>query len=289
MPINAAVTVAAPPRQTHKYGLFSAVPVVPVSDPHELMGVQWEPLTCERPTIVPDQCPCPTTKEFVPPPPVQDVEPFNVLGSWACALGGNTVAAAQQRARDHLTAGEQQAVEWAVWTGMADNHDPLSQDDAYHGPRFAHPTTPVIGTVQCAKDLLAVIEDYTASVYVGQPLVHLPRAVLPHLAAENLVTTTGTRLETPYGTPLVAGAGYGEANTGPDGVRAPAGSWWVYATGAMQVRRSDVFVPPNPEVGFSRCNNEFVAIAERTYLVGWDCFTAAVLFEPCCECAAPTP
>lgn len=287
MAINAKVTVTGPPRTPHRFGLFSAVPVVQVTDPHQLVGVQWEPLTCERPTIVPDQCPCGTHKEVVSPPGVQDAEPFTVLGSWSCALGGNTVERAQQRARDHLTAGEQHAVEWAVWTGQADNHEPIDEADAYHGPRFAHPDTPVIGTVRCAADLLAIIEDYTSQVYTGDPLVHLPRAVLPYLADAGLVTRSGTHLETPYGTSLVAGAGYGEANTGPDGTRAPDGAWWVYVTGAMQVWRSDVFTPPNPAAGFSRCSNEMTAIAERTYLVGWECFTAAVLFDPCCMCGDP--
>lgn len=288
MAINAKFTVPGPARVPHRFGLFSAVPVVEVTDPHALMGVQWEGLTCERPTIVPDQCPCPTTKEFLPPAPVLDADPFTVLGSWECALGGNTVAEAQTKARQHLTVGEQHAVEWAVWTGQADLFEGITEEEAFHGPRFAHPSTPQIGTASCPKDLLALIEDYTAGIYTGQPLVHLPRAVLPHLASDGLITTVGTRLETPYGTPLVAGAGYGEANTGPDGTRAPDGSWWVYVTGAMQVWRGDVFTPPNPQAGFSRCNNEFTAIAERTYLAGWDCFTAAVLFTPCCTCGDPT-
>ena len=289
MAINAKFTVPGPQRAPHRYGLFTAVPVVDVTDPHALMGVQWESPTCQRPQVIPDQCPCPTAKSGFPPSPVGDAEPFAVLGSWECALGGNTVAEAYRQARQHLTIGEQHAVEWAVWTGQADQHDPLDDADAYHGPRFAHPTTPVIGTVHCGKDLLAMVEDYTAARYTGQPLVHLPRAVLPHLAAEHLVTTVGTRLETPYGTPLVAGAGYGEANTGPDGTKAPAGSWWVYVTGAMQVWRGPVYTPPDEAAGFSRCNNEFLAIAERIYLAGWDCFTAALLFEPCCPCGAPEP
>lgn len=287
MATRGRVTVPAPARVPHRFGLFSQVPVINVTDNHMLNGIQWEPLTCGRPKVLPTGC-CPVAKEFEPQPPVQDAEPFTVMGSWTCTLGLTGVEEAQRRAREHLTVGEQQAVEWAVWTGQVDMVEPLDPADTFHGPRFAHPSTPVIGTVHCAADLLAVIAQYTSTVYNGSPLVHLPQAVLPYLAGSHLLSVVnGSRLETPYGTPLVAGAGYGEANTGPDGTPAPPGSWWVYVTGAMQVYRGDVFTPPDPEAGFSRCNNEMVALAERTYLVGWDCFTAAVLFEPCCECGAP--
>jgi len=274
--VNARVTVAGPVRTPHRFGLFSAVPVVDV-DGHELMGVQWEPPTCARPKVLPDSSCCPTVKEFEPPAPVQDATPFTVMGSWSCTLLGNNMADAVRRARQHLEAGEQHAVEYEVWTGEAGS-----------GPRFADPTTPNLGTVHCAADLLAVLEEYASRNYVGQPLLHVPRSVLPYFGADGLTTVVGgNRLETNYGLPIVAGAGYSEANTGPDGAPAPAGSYWVYLTGAMKVWRGSIVEPPNPEAGFSRCNNEFVALAERIYLVGWDCFTVAVLFEPCCPCGAP--
>lgn len=277
MPIKAYVTVPGPVRVPHRFGLFSAVPVVDVTDSHALMGVQWEPLTCASPKVLSDGCPCPPSKEFEPAPGVQQADPFVVMGSWACGLPGNSVDEAQRRARRHLELGEQQAVERAVWTGAAGA-----------APWFAHESTPNLGTVHCATDLLAVVEDYAATHSTGAPLLHLPRPVLPYLAADRLVAPVGgTRLETGYGTPVVAGAGYVEANIGPGGVPAPPGAWWVYATGAMQVWRGPVITPPDPVAGFSRCNNEFVALAERIYLVGWDCFTAAVLFEPCCACGAP--
>jgi hypothetical protein len=290
MPSLAAVTVPAPPRQPHKFGLFSAVPIHPANDPHMLMGVQWEPDTCARPKTMPEQCPCPTAVDFSPPSPVQDADPFTVVGTWTCALGGYTPAYAQEKARANLAAGEQQAVEWGIWTGDTELYGPIGDDSPqrFHGPRFADPTTPVIGEVKCATDLLAVIEQWTASRYTGAPIVHLPRPVLPYLAADHLLTTVSNRLETTYGTQLVAGAGYAEANTGPDGTKAPDGSWWVYVTGALNVYRSDVFTPPDAADGFVRCNNEMLAVAMRTYLVGWDCITAAVLFTPCCECGQPT-
>lgn len=271
------VTVTGPPRTPHRFGLFSVVPVEEV-DSHALMGVQWEPLTCASPNVYEFGC-CPPNKEFEAAPGVQDATPFVVVGSWACTMGGITPDEAQRRARQHLELGEQHAVERALWTGEGGN-----------GPRLAHPDTADLGEVHCATDMLSVLEGYANRNYVGQSILHAPRAVMPYLTENGLVgQVAGSRLETPYGLSVVAGSGYTEANTGPDGTPAPAGSWWVYMTGAMKVWRGPVETPPDPEAGFSRCDNEFVALAERIYLVGWDCFTAAVLFTPCCDCGAPTP
>lgn len=286
--VNARVTVTGPSRAPHRFGLFSAVPVLDITDEHAYNGVQWEPGTCERPQVLPDGSCCGTAKEFTPPGVVGDATAFTVAGTWQCALLGYTPAQAQQRAREHLALGEQQAVEWAVWTGQVD--EPADTTPGSHGPYFAHESTIDLGEVHCATDLIAVIEAATAGVYTGVPVLHVPRPVLPYLLHDSQVqVVSGARIETVGGIPVAVGAGYAEANLGPGGVPAPPGSWWVYVTGAMVVWRGPVITPPTPEVGFSRCNNEMSAIAERVYLAGWDCFTAGVLFTPCCPCGAPTP
>jgi hypothetical protein len=281
MPTSARVTVRGPVRTPRRFGLFSVAEVEDVTDPHALMGVQWEPLTCDRAHSTSDGCPCVTeNKVFTPGTQPQDATPFVVHGSWQCAKLGTTVEAAARAARAQLEIGEQQAVEWELWTGTAGA-----------GPRLAHPDTVDLGEVRCATDLLAAIEDYTAAAFNANPVIHVPRPVVPYLVADHLITTVaGSRLETTLGVPVAAGAGYAEANTGPDGTPAPAGSWWVYVTGPIKVWRGPIVAVPDPgEAGFMRCSNELVALAERTYLVGWDCITAAVLFTPCCACGAPPP
>lgn len=287
--VNARVTVPGPVRAPHRFGLFSAVPLVEITDEHTYNGVQWEPGSCERPRVLPDGSCCGTAKEFLPPDGVHDATPFTVVGTWQCQLLGTTPAAAQQKARAHLELGEQHAAEWAVWTGRVDPPGPA--DAGEHGPYLAHPSTTNLGTVRCGTDLIAVIEQYVASVYTGVPVLHVPRPVLAYLVQQSQVVTVagGSRIETVGGIPVAVGAGYTEANTGPGNTPAPAGSWWVYVTGAMKVWRGPIITPPNPEVGFSRCNNEMAALAERVYLAGWDCFTAGVLFDPCCACGEPTP
>jgi hypothetical protein len=275
------VTVTGPMRTPNRFGLFSVVPIEDITDPHAMFGgVQWEPLTCARPRVLSNSCDCPPLKGFEPPPAIQDATPITVMGSWSCSLVGYTVEEAARRARQHLELGEQHAVERALWTGEGEN-----------GPRLAHPDTANLGEVRCVTDLLSVLEAYANTHQVGQSVLHAPRAVLPYLADRNVLVQVagGARLETVYGLPIAAGEGYTGANTGPDGTPAPAGSWWVYMTGAMKIWRGEIVTPPDPEAGFSRCNNEMVALAERQFLVGWDCFTAGVLFTPCCECGPPTP
>lgn len=283
MPTLARVTVTGPIRPPRRFGLFSVAEVETSTDPHIQAGVQWVADACEPPATVSDGCPCPDLKTWTPGRGVQDATPFAVVGSWQCAKLGVTLNEAVARARTQLEGGEQQAVEREVWEGTNGA-----------GPRFAHPDTVVIGEVGCATDLLAAIESY-ASAFMVQPVVHAPRPVLAHLAADHLIekVASGARLETPWGTPVAGGPGYAMANTGPDGTPAPEGSWWVYATGPIKVWRGPVIaLPEPPEQGFVRCSNEFVATAERVYVVGWDCFTAAVLYTPCCPCPgtpAPAP
>ena len=38
------------------------------------------------------------------------------------------------------------------------------------------------------------------------------------------------------------------------------------------------------EQGFNPRTNDITALAERQFVVGWDCLTAAVLFTPSCCC-----
>ena len=284
------VTVPAPVRQPHRHGLFSVASIVDVTDPHELLGVQWEPLPCERPGLWIDDC-APSTgdgeggeddeggegpdtgeKVFAAPPDDGTADPITVYGSWHCQKLGHTLDEIRNRARAHLTGGEQQAVEYALWTGAGGNQ-----------PYFADPTTVDLGEATCAAQLLAILYEHADTAFTGEPVLHMPRPVVPWLADH--VTRESGRLVTTQGVPIAAGAGYTEANTGPGGTPAPDGSYWIYATGPLMVRRGPIEDAPNPtSAGFNTRTNEITALAERQYVVGWDCLTAAVLFSPSCCC-----
>ena len=78
----------------------------------------------------------------------------------------------------------------------------------------------------------------------------------------HLVQTGRRQLQTMTGTPVVAGAGY-NLDLGE------GGTVKIYGTGAIVIRRSSV----STLIGVDRGVNDFLALAERTYLVGWDCAT----------------
>ncbi|MDQ0376499.1 hypothetical protein [Amycolatopsis thermophila] len=278
----AGVTVAAPVRTPHRYGLFSAASIVDATDMHELMGVQWQPLPCGRPGLFVEDClptgggnpdvPATTEKDFADQPGTVEASPITVYGSFRCRLLGYSLEEAQRRAREHLEAGEQQAVEYAVMSGEGGNLPFLADADTVN-----------LGTATCAEELLSLLYEHADAEFTGEPVLHVPRAAAPWLK-DHLAREAG-RLVTTLGTPVVAGAGYSEANVGPGGVAAPAGSFWVYATGPVVVRRGPITAVPNPpEAGLNRSNNDFTALAERQYVVGWDCLAAAVQFTPACCC-----
>lgn len=289
-------TVEPPQRRPNRYGLFSVAQLrdVPAPDPvagggHELMGVQWSPHACEHPGLWPHECGLGGEGDVVPgekcvtcqPQPNTSADPITVYGSWHCPLVGFSVAEAQERAREHLTAGEQHALEFAIWTGAMGNRPAFAvgEDDPHGGQ-----PTPVLGYAACGAELLSLIYAAADVGFAGEPVIHVPRAALPWLARENLVVrASGGRLETPAGVPIVAGTGYTEANTGPDGVQAPQGSWWVYVTGPVVVYRGPIVdVPEPPGTGLNTRTNDYTALAERRFVVAWDCLTAAVQFTPSC-------
>jgi hypothetical protein len=105
---------------------------------------------------------------------------------------------------------------------------------------------------------------------------------VPVLAAQHQFCDCGTPLRTHLGTPVAAGGGY-VVNTGPDGAPAPPGTAWLYGTGPVSIRRGEVFINPD-SIGqaLNRTTNEIEILAEREYVVGFDCLLAAVLINVNC-------
>lgn len=264
------IEVPAPAVQPYRYGLLSAATVLPEGDRHFALGTTWIPNQCERPGIAPDPCADPSVaKTFPELPDAPEVVPFAVYGSFSCLLPGFSTADAHDRAVAHLTQGEQRAVEYAVWTG-AQGTDPHLADPALTPLTAA--TSPAAAT--------AALEDWLATNYSGTGVLHMSRGAATWLASDNLLLRVGDRLETHLGTRIAAGAGYSEANTAPDGTPAAAGSYWMYATGAVVIRRGPVVDVGAGAQGFDTSTNVMTALAERYYSVAWECGTAAIQLTP---------
>ena len=127
-----------------------------------------------------------------------------------------------------------------------------------------------------ALELLAAIgllEDVIADRYGGIGVLHVARDVYPYFLRDNLIRRDAARNRTPLDNLWAIGAGY--SNTSPAGVPAPDGQAWVYATGPVTARRSNVFSREE----FNRERNIRLAVAERVFALTFDCLRVAVLAQ----------
>lgn len=87
---------------------------------------------------------------------------------------------------------------------------------------------------------------------------------------EFFIRPEGSQLVTMDGIPIVRGAGYIGAVPVGQGALAD-GESWVFATGPVDIRRSQPFVNPgNVFEALDRGNNTITYYVERTYAVDWD-------------------
>lgn len=193
---------------------------------------------------------------------------FTVYGHFTCSPVGYSQTDAQDRATEHLLAREEQRVEQALWTGDLGNF-PALQDAA---------TVDVtVGAIDDLAIALGALEQYIATNYGNLGVIHMTRAAALVGLGRDLLTSSGGRLYTALGTPVVAGGGY--PGTGPAGEAAAAGTTWLYGSPALFGYRSEVFDSSSrPGDLFDRAQNNLYAVAERTYLLGFDpCGVAAAL------------
>ncbi|MCW6003868.1 hypothetical protein K1W54_04625 [Micromonospora sp. CPCC 205371] len=283
--------VDPPSHVASPFGLLSVVDArYDEPSPHWRQGVEWDAL-CGTISTTYDPCFSVTgTGDPPPPPPPKTSEltfedrgatPFTVVADFECSPAAWAGEAARL-GEEALTRLESYQVERAFWTGVAAGQEvvfPHLAADAEVTDGGAHPVllqtaaTPVTGSVMNVVEGLGLLEQALADCYNGVGVIHVPASLGPLLAAERLVERDGRRLRTIKGNLVALGAGY--PGTGPDGSPPAAGGVWMYATGPVLAYRSRVEVPPQPST-INRSNNTVQAIAERTYVLGWDCCHLAV-------------
>lgn len=269
--------VPGPERTPLPYGLFSTFTWRPNGDRWE-SGVEWERQICD-PVEGIGQAYCDPADTIGLPKDLSrngqgsgEATPFTVYGHFNCSPVGFTVDEAQRRATAHLESREGQRVERAFWTGDLGNTPNLQSDVVTIG-----------AAAVSVREGLAALETYIGAEYGSLGVIHMTRGAALVAAGLGLLTTTGGRLLTAVGTPVAAGAGY--PGTGP-GVTAvpdpiPTDLSWAYVTAPVFGYRSDAFSSSNRSGDlFDRASNDLYAIAERSYLLGFDdCGTAAVQLD----------
>ncbi len=280
--------VDAPAFTQLPYGLWDNTQARTPGNPHWQQGITWIE-RCPDGATTYDEC-LTVTGTGAPPAPAAKTDnvdqtfrgatPFTIFTEFDCSPVGLNDATSV--AEDALARIEPYQVEAAFWTGtagaqsvvfphLAADAEVLDAQDIVLQPAA---TTCVTGAD--AAHALGALEDCLADCYAGQGVIHVPRAVLPTLAAWNLVTERDGRLYTSAGNLVVVGGGY--TGSGPDGSAPAAGTGWIFATGQVFGYRSDVFVT-QPRDSIDRAANTLRMIAERTYVLGFECCLLAAHFD----------
>jgi hypothetical protein len=145
---------------------------------------------------------------------------------------------------------------------LVDDSDALLQSSA-----DVITTTPLDATEAFGR-----IEAALAECYNGVGVLHVPAILSGEIQARALAQARGSQLTTLMGNRVALGAGYSGA--APDGTVTDSVAW-VYATGNVFYYRGEINVMDPNEI-FDRSINSVEAMAERTYLFGWDCCHLAI-------------
>lgn len=182
--------------------------------------------------------------------------PFTVYGFFkGTPIGRGSLPDLQARALDMLLGGEQARAEYEFWTGTSGGTPNLATNDG----DVAAPAVTDLGSSTTPIEWIALCEEFLANTYGNQGVIHMSRANLTRVAAGGGVQAKGSLMVSPAGTPIVAGTGYT--------------SDLVKCSPALVGMRSEVFFSTSRADRGDMVdvyNNDFYALAERTYLLGFD-------------------
>lgn len=250
--------VDAAPRQGLPYGLFSQLAFRPAGDLRWTLpdGVTWESLDCAPASGIAHLCVDPATMTETSGIDFPEGMAFTVYAMEICSPIGRTFDAAQGRATAKLFELEQAEVERAIWSGLYGAAPFLS--DATDTTDF--------GTHPAAEALIELEQGYSSALG-SLGVIHMSRGLALRYLGEDQLVRVANRLETANGTPVVAGAGYADGT--------------MVATPPLFGYRSEIFAPGEDEAArLDRGRNDRYALAERSYLVGWDPCTWTVEVAP---------
>lgn len=264
------------------YGLWDSIQHPAIDNPHWQQGITWIERCPDGGTTY-DECLAVTGTGAPPEPPAKadnvdqtfrGATPFTVYAEFDCSTVG--VGDAATAARDALARIEQTQVERAFFHGTAGGQPTvfphLAADTEVVDSQgivlqpVASPT--VTGSDVDITDGLGRLEAELSGCYGGQGFIHIPHRVFPMLAAWNLAIERDGGLYTPAGNRIVVGSGF--ENHAPDGTPAEARTAWIYATGQVFGYRGDVKFTRARE-SIDRTENTYKMIAERTYVIGFEC------------------
>lgn len=201
--------------------------------------------------------------------------PFVVYSTILCGSVGFTQDEFNAMAVSRLMAVEQTIVEQVFSSGSVGQAPSLANN--------VPAATVVVGGGVTVIDVVSELENaiYCTSQYGTSAYLHMPIAAFNELVADHELIWDGTRWRTPMGSVVSAGC---YSNLSPVGVAPADGTFWIYATGQTAVwRTSDSQIQVAPVEGtLNRTTNQQLILAEREYVVTWECasYAKAVVLWP---------
>lgn len=276
--------VTPPKFEPLQYRLRDAVDGPHQYQGHQKLGVQFTPDSCSFPLETSSTCVSGigALKTATGSLPNRGADSFAVYTWIDCSLVGlgyDELKARTLRAHENNA---QTVVESVFWTGGASSTSQhLAENTAITetvGGSTVNLQTAASVIVTGAVDVVEAIgrlEQSMAGCYGGTPIIHMPRGVVAHLAANHLVEKKGPRLLTPLGSIIVAAPGY--PGTAPDGSTPTAGTTWLYATGSVKMLQSEVMFTDQSVSEILRHDlNDSVLIIEQRFTFMWDCCHFAI-------------
>ncbi|HEY9414218.1 MAG TPA: hypothetical protein VIQ30_05630 [Pseudonocardia sp.] len=261
------------PAPRSRYGLLDAAdPVVP-EDPKFVNGIEFEPLCLMNASVDPADCGPSEEYEFTDGRTLNTAAPIHIYAGFKCRAPGLTSEVLRREADAAMTFSGPTALEAYLWTPPpAADPDPA----APQAMRLMSPDTVVLGggTAVGLTKGLRLLEDYLTREYGRVGVIHAPAGVSTDAADRQQVRWESGRPVTTLGTRWSFGA-YPYAD--PEGVAAAADTAWLVATGAVTLRQTPATVYSDYLQVLDRATNEVFALARKTYVVAWECVTAAVL------------
>jgi hypothetical protein len=194
--------------------------------------------------------------------------PFIVFATMQCGSLGYTFEEERAFVLERLKGVEQAVVEELFSTSTLGQGPGLVTADGI---------TTVTGAGDTVGDVLSELErarycGFTGNLtQYGPPgILHVAIPVFNELKVEHLIEFDGTRWRTPIGTVVSTGC---YANNDPAGAAPADGVFWMYLTGQTTVWRtpdSQVQIAP-VEGSLDRATNQFMMLAEREYVVAFEC------------------
>lgn len=277
--------VSAPAVTPSAYTLLDYVQWRDDPDPHWQAGITWQQVCGDTSTTI-DWCVITggdqenPTKSATAALETRGAMPFTILAEIDCSPVGFWDSA-EDNVRGILTRMESTTLESVLWTGtaagiaelikphLAENTEVVLVEDGYTQVLMQPAmTVPVTGTLDVVE-ALGALEYALENCYGGVGIVHVTIPVFEMMISQYLLTKSGARWQTAKGNWVVPGGGY--PGTAPDGSAPAYGVNWMYITGAVFGYRSGIKLNGTKIEHFDRSVNTLKVIAERTYVLGWDC------------------